>query len=52
VTAYALFTGAESDDNVTLYERLGYRQVRHETLPQGPGLVHLHKPRTSAPLRR
>jgi GNAT superfamily N-acetyltransferase len=50
VTVLALFTGAASDDNVRLYEGLGYRTVRHETLPQGPGLVHLHKPRTSVPV--
>ena len=47
VTTCALFTGAESEDNVRLYEALGYRTVRHEALPQGPGLVHLHKPRSS-----
>ena len=43
VQGYELFTGADSDDNIRLYERLGYRRVRHESLPQGPGLVHLHK---------
>lgn len=43
VTTCALFTGADSEDNLRLYERLGYRQVRHEPLPQGPGLVHLEK---------
>jgi ribosomal protein S18 acetylase RimI-like enzyme len=45
VTTFALFTGAASDDNVRLYEALGYRTVRREALPHGPGLVHLHKPR-------
>ena len=43
VTTCALFTGAGSDDNVRLYGRLGYRFVRHEQLPSGPGLVHLEK---------
>jgi ribosomal protein S18 acetylase RimI-like enzyme len=42
-TTYALFTGADSQDNVRLYENLGYHRVRHEALPQGPGLVHLEK---------
>jgi GNAT superfamily N-acetyltransferase len=46
VATFALFTGAASDDNVRLYETLGYRQVRHEALPEGPGLVHLHKVRS------
>lgn len=45
VTAFALFTGADSADNVRLYERAGYRPVRHEALPSGPGLVHLEKQR-------
>jgi GNAT superfamily N-acetyltransferase len=45
VTVYALFTGAGSEANVRLYERLGYRFVRHEPLPRGPGLVHLEKRR-------
>ena len=45
VTAYELFTGADSGDNLRLYERLGYRRVRYEPLPQGPGLVYLHKRR-------
>ena len=45
VTRFALFTGAESEDNLRLYERLGYRPVRHEPLPRGPGLVHLEKRR-------
>jgi GNAT superfamily N-acetyltransferase len=44
VATYALFTGADSADNVRLYEKLGYRQIRHEPLPKGPGLVHLEKP--------
>ena len=44
-TACALFTGADSENNLRLYERLGYRPVRHEPLPSGPGLVHLDKQR-------
>jgi hypothetical protein len=48
VTTFELFTGADSEDNVRLYERLGYRQVRLESLPQGPGLVYLHKRRGPA----
>lgn len=47
VAGYELFTGADSHDNVRLYERFGYRPVRHERLPQGPGLVYLHKRRGS-----
>ncbi len=35
---YELFTGADSGDNVQLYEGLGYRRVRHERLAKGPGL--------------
>jgi GNAT superfamily N-acetyltransferase len=49
VTTFALFTGAASDDNLRLYEALGYRTVRHDALPEGPGLVHLHKPRIRRP---
>ncbi|MDQ1661794.1 MAG: hypothetical protein QOJ68_1774 [Blastococcus sp.] len=49
VQTFALFTGAASDDNVRLYETLGYRTVRHDALPEGPGLVHLHKPRVPRP---
>jgi GNAT superfamily N-acetyltransferase len=48
VATYELFTGADSDDNVRLYERLGYRRVRQERLPAGPGLVFLHKRREAA----
>ncbi len=47
VTRCALFTGADSDDNLRLYEDLGYRRVGNESLPQGPGLVHLEKPLAS-----
>lgn len=42
---YELFTGADSGDNVQLYEGLGYRRVRHERLAKGPGLLYLQKPR-------
>jgi ribosomal protein S18 acetylase RimI-like enzyme len=47
VTAFALFTGADSEANLRLYQGLGYRQVRHEPLPHGSGLTHLEKPRRS-----
>ncbi len=42
---FALFTGADSEANLRLYARCGYREVRREALPTGPGLIHLHKPR-------
>lgn len=51
VTAFALFTGADSVENVARYERAGYVRVG----PSGPGadvddrgvrLVHLRKPRS------
>ena len=45
VTTFALFTGAASVGNLRLYSRLGYHEVRHESLPTGPGLIHLEKPR-------
>lgn len=47
VVAFALFTGAASQENVRLYESAGYRTFRHEALPHGPGLLHLRKLRTS-----
>lgn len=45
VATFALFTGADSASNVRLYERCGYSVVRRESLPRGPGLVHLEKRR-------
>jgi ribosomal protein S18 acetylase RimI-like enzyme len=41
---YALFTGAQSHDNIRLYERNGYTIVDRRPLDRGPGLVHLAKP--------
>ena len=46
VTTFALFTGADSSANLRLYRRLGYLEIRRESLPTGPGLVHLQKPRS------
>jgi len=48
VTAFALFTGADSAANLSLYRHLGYREVRRQALPGGPGLVHLEKRRGPA----
>ncbi|MGI8537190.1 MAG: GNAT family N-acetyltransferase [Mycobacteriales bacterium] len=45
VRTFALFTGADSEANLRLYARCGYREVGREALPTGPGLIHLHKPR-------
>ena len=41
---YELFTGAESHDNIRLYERNGYTVFARRPLDRGPGLVHLAKP--------
>ena len=43
VTTSALFTGANSNENIRLYEQLGYQRVGRETLLIGPGLVHREK---------
>jgi len=40
---YELFTGAESHDNIRLYERNGYTIVDRRPLDRGPGLVYLAK---------
>lgn len=42
-TAYELFTGHLSVDNVRLYEREGYAIVRRTTMRDGVDLVHLRK---------
>ncbi|GAA1994726.1 GNAT family N-acetyltransferase [Catenulispora subtropica] len=43
VESFALFTGHLSVANIRLYERLGYREERRETLRPGVDLVHLAK---------
>ena len=42
---FELFTGARSVENIRLYERLGYRRERTETLSAAVELVHLAKER-------
>ncbi|SDZ28617.1 Acetyltransferase (GNAT) family protein [Asanoa ishikariensis] len=41
---FELFTGAESHDNIRLYERNGYKIFDRRLLDRGPGLVYLAKP--------
>ncbi|MBY8871229.1 GNAT family N-acetyltransferase [Micromonospora sp. PLK6-60] len=41
---FALFTGANSADNLRLYHRQGYRIVDHRPDGNGPGLAILEKP--------
>ncbi|NJP33297.1 GNAT family N-acetyltransferase [Micromonospora thermarum] len=48
VCRFALFTGADSADNLRLYQRHGYRVVGHDSDPKGVRLALLEKP---APLR-
>ncbi|MFF5175859.1 GNAT family N-acetyltransferase [Micromonospora sp. NPDC000089] len=38
-----LFTGAGSEDNLRLYRRHGYVDLRHQALAAGPGLIWLEK---------
>lgn len=45
VDRYELFTGARSAANLRFYERLGYRPIRRERLPDGPTVVVLDKRR-------
>jgi tRNA (guanine37-N1)-methyltransferase len=45
VTSYELFTGAESDRNVGLYQKAGYREVRRERQTPKVELVLLTKRR-------
>ena len=44
----ALFTGHLSRDNLALYARRGYVEVRREPLHPGVVLVHMSKPLTAA----
>ena len=41
---FELFTGADSHDNIRLYERNGYTIFDRRPLDRGPGLVYLAKP--------
>lgn len=45
VTTYELFTGAQTEGNVRLYQRAGYREQRRERLTARVELVHLSKRR-------
>ncbi|MFI7066606.1 tRNA (guanosine(37)-N1)-methyltransferase TrmD [Kribbella sp. NPDC050124] len=45
VTSYELFTGAESDRNLGLYQKAGYREVRRERQTEKVELVLLAKRR-------
>ncbi|MGL5823443.1 MAG: tRNA (guanosine(37)-N1)-methyltransferase TrmD [Nocardioides sp.] len=47
VTAYELFTGVGSVDNIRMYQKAGYRRVGWRTAPV-PGAVRLVKQRASA----
>lgn len=40
---FELFTSSKSDGNLRLYEKLGYRKFREETLDSGIELVYLEK---------
>jgi GNAT superfamily N-acetyltransferase len=44
VTSYTLFTGADSPDNIRLYERHGYRATHVEPLNDRVSFVHMSKP--------
>jgi ribosomal protein S18 acetylase RimI-like enzyme len=41
--AFQLFTGSRSEDNLRLYERLGYRRHREEVVSPLVTLIHLEK---------
>ncbi|HEY6838513.1 MAG TPA: GNAT family N-acetyltransferase [Geobacteraceae bacterium] len=43
VGRFELFTGHKSEDNIRLYERLGYRQVRTEAVNPALSLVFMEK---------
>jgi ribosomal protein S18 acetylase RimI-like enzyme len=45
VARFELFTGSRSSGNLRLYERLGYRRVREQTLSPAVTLVYLEKTR-------
>ncbi|GGM63494.1 GCN5 family acetyltransferase [Thermopolyspora flexuosa] len=49
VEAFALFTGHQSEGNLRLYRRLGYRETHRERVHDHLTLVHLRKERTPAP---
>lgn len=40
---FELFTGHKSEDNIRLYERLGYRRFKEETVHPGLSLVYMEK---------
>ena len=42
--SYTLFTGADSPDNIRLYERHGYRGTRVERLNDRVSFLHMSKP--------
>jgi ribosomal protein S18 acetylase RimI-like enzyme len=44
IDAFELFTGDRSVENLRLYERHGYRQVRTEVVSPDVSLVYLRKP--------
>ena len=44
VDRFELFTGDRSDGNLRLYDRLGYREARRESLGDKVELVFLEKP--------
>jgi ribosomal protein S18 acetylase RimI-like enzyme len=41
---FEIFTGSRSLDNLRLYERLGYREVRREAISGDLEMVYLQKP--------
>ncbi len=43
VVRFELFTGHKSEDNIRLYERLGYRQIRTEAVNPTLSLVFMEK---------
>ncbi len=44
VGEFALFTGVKSEQNLTLYRRFGYVEIRREQVAPAVTLVHLGKP--------
>jgi len=47
VHRFELFTGDRSEGNLRLYRRLGYREVRRESLGETADLIYLEKPASS-----
>jgi len=43
VNRYALFTGHKSERNLYLYHKLGYREIRQETIRDDLRLIYLEK---------